>query len=88
MGLLEGDELSAFEARLATEPDLLAEVHAWNERFAHMVNDVAEMPPGRIKHDLQRRLFDEPLANRSFKRYRASCIEARIRPLGLQQNLY
>ena len=67
MGLLEGDELSTFQARLAAEPDLLAEVHAWNERFAQMVNDVAEMPPGRIKHDLQRRLFDEPPASRSFK---------------------
>ena len=67
MGLLEGDELSAFEARLAGEPDLLAEVHAWNERFAHMVNDVAEMPPGRVKHDMQRKLFGEPRDERSFK---------------------
>ena len=60
MGLLEDEELRAFEARLAAEPSLRARVATWAEDFAALTNAVpAVLPPHGGKEALMRRLFPE-----------------------------
>ena len=60
VGLLEGEELRAFEARLATEPSLRARVDTWAEDFAALTNAMpAVLPPHGVKEALMRRLFPE-----------------------------
>ena len=57
MGLLDGDEHAAFAARLRAEPALLAETRSWQERLAPLADDIAEVPPARVKRALEARLF-------------------------------
>lgn len=61
LGLLEGAELRAFEARLGAEPRLREMVARWSEDLAAMLGDVpAVAPPARAEAALMRRLFPEP----------------------------
>jgi len=59
LGLLEGDALTRFRARLATEPDLRAEVSAWDVRFAALAQvEIAEIvPPASAKARIDAALF-------------------------------
>jgi len=48
--LLEAEEMTAFEARLSTEPELRALVTFWEAEFAVLSDDVAEVaPPSKLK---------------------------------------
>lgn len=61
LGLLEGQELRAFEERLGAEPSLRALVARWSEDFVAGLGDLpAVMPPARTQTALMRRLFPEP----------------------------
>lgn len=63
LGLLEGQELRAFEARLAVEPALRAQVARWSEDFASVLDEVPPVPPPTgAEAALMRRLF--PVAER------------------------
>ena len=60
IGLLEGEELRAFEARLAAEPALRARVAVWAEDFADLANNAPSvLAPHGAKEALMRRLFPE-----------------------------
>lgn len=45
LGLLEGDDLTAFEAQLAIDPALRDEVAAWQTQFAAMTDDIDPVAP-------------------------------------------
>ena len=64
LGLLSGSERSAFEARLASDADLRAELAAWQSRFAEIaMSEVEEVtPPARVEKALLDRLFPAPEA--------------------------
>ncbi|WP_375691372.1 anti-sigma factor domain-containing protein [Pseudooceanicola sp. LIPI14-2-Ac024] len=58
LGLLDAAERSAFEARLAQEPDLRAHVAAWEDDFAAMAATLPEVaPPASIWTRIERELF-------------------------------
>jgi anti-sigma-K factor RskA len=61
LGLLSADEMRGFEARLAVEPALRAEVAVWQAQFAGMaeaeVDPVA--PPAALKARIEADLFPE-----------------------------
>ncbi len=60
LGLLEGDERAAFEARLKDEADLRRRVRDWSERLSRLSGDVAPVaPPDRIKEAIETRLFGD-----------------------------
>lgn len=57
LGLLEGEDRAAFEARMADDPALAREVAAWQERLASMTDEVDPVePPARVWHGVQARL--------------------------------
>lgn len=59
LGLLDREELRAFETRLATDPALGAEVRIWTEHLAGIAaSEVAPVePPPRLRKALEARLF-------------------------------
>lgn len=60
LGLLEPAEVTAFEERLALDPEFRALVAAWSEDFATLLEATpAEAPPPRVEAALMRRLFPE-----------------------------
>ncbi len=59
--LLPAEEEAAFEARLAAEPELMAQVNAWTTRLSGMDTEFAEEKPrAAVKTQLMGRLFGEP----------------------------
>ena len=66
LGLLEGAERAAFEARLVREPALVREVADWQARFATMADeDVAPVtPPSGVEAALIARLFPDMVPQR------------------------
>ncbi|SFJ17147.1 anti-sigma factor [Celeribacter neptunius] len=59
LGLLEGAEKSAFEARLASEPALVARLRVWEAHFASLAEDITpEDPPARLKLAIEAALFE------------------------------
>jgi len=61
IGLLEGDERRDFEARLAEDPVLRAELAAWRERLAGLIDEVAPVkPPPHLLPAIEARLFGAP----------------------------
>lgn len=67
LGLLDGAELRAFEARLAAEPALRDLVARWSEDFAAAFEEVPAVPPPRgAEEALMRRLFPESRARQGF----------------------
>jgi len=62
LGLLPAAEARAFEARLAVEPALVAELALWQGRLAELAEaEIAPViPPARVKRDLEDRLFGPP----------------------------
>jgi anti-sigma-K factor RskA len=63
--LLPEDELPAFEARLARDPELRALVAAWQADLVHLTDEVAPVePPARVAKALETELFaDEASAS-------------------------
>lgn len=60
LGLLEGAERAAFEARLNEDALLRAEVVRWQEHFAALGMDVEEVtPPATVLASLKRELWSE-----------------------------
>lgn len=61
LGLLDGAARRAFEARLRTEPVLVAAVRDWEQRFATLAEaEVEEVaPPPRLKAAVMAELFDK-----------------------------
>lgn len=60
LGLLDDEDLQAFQKRLAQEPALQTLVARWSEDFAALIGGVpAVLPPQRIEAALMRRLFPE-----------------------------
>ena len=60
VGLLEGEELRAFETRLAVEPSLRPRVATWTEDLVGLTDHIAAvLPPRGIKQALMHRLFPE-----------------------------
>ena len=61
LGLLHGEGLRAFEAKLARDKDLQQDVVAWTEYFASL-SDVApaQNPPPQIFRRIEAALFSEP----------------------------
>lgn len=59
LGLLDSEELRAFETRLAADPALGAEVRVWSEHLAGIAAaEVAPVtPPARVRRQLEARLF-------------------------------
>lgn len=58
LGLLEGEELRGFEARLAAEPALRRLVALWSEDLASVLDDAPEVaPPAGTEAAVMRRLF-------------------------------
>jgi len=59
LGLLEGQERSAFEAQLRRNPDAARAVLAWQAQFAAMAEAEVDAvaPPPRVEAALQARLF-------------------------------
>ena len=45
LGVLDARERAAAEARMATDPAFAADVEAWRERLAPMLESVAAVPP-------------------------------------------
>ena len=60
MGLLTGNELRMFEARLRRDDILLGEVQDWQEHLSAMTDDIDVRPPRSVKKQLQKRLFGTP----------------------------
>lgn len=60
LGLLEGEELRAAEARLGSDPAFRAAVARWSEDLAASLDGVAEVaPPAAAEARLMQRLFPE-----------------------------
>lgn len=60
LGLLEGEELRAAEARLASDPAFRAAVARWSEDLAGSFDGAGEVPPpAAVEGRLMRRLFPE-----------------------------
>lgn len=58
LGLMDGAQVRAFEARLADEPDLRAEYARWAENLAALSEDVGEVaPPTGAFARIEERLF-------------------------------
>jgi anti-sigma-K factor RskA len=59
LGLLPDTERTAFEARMASDADLRAEVVAWHEHFATVILDEVDdvAPSAQVAKRLQTRLF-------------------------------
>lgn len=62
LGLLEGAERTAFEARLPVEPDLLREVRTWQAQFASIAEDhVAPVtPPALLERQIMQAIGAGP----------------------------
>ncbi|MFK7938908.1 MAG: anti-sigma factor [Roseovarius sp.] len=60
LGLLPEDEQAAFEARLAAEPELRAQVRAWTEELVHLADEIDPVtPPAHVEKGIEARLFDD-----------------------------
>lgn len=58
LGVLEGEDRRAFEARLVAEPNLAALLVEWQERLAPLAEDVAAIkPPRGLKQQINAQLF-------------------------------
>lgn len=58
LGLMPREEIAAFEARLAAEPDLQQDVAAWTEYFASFTDAIAEeAPPPQVLRRIEARVF-------------------------------
>ncbi|ETX29230.1 anti-sigma factor [Roseivivax isoporae] len=65
LGLLSEAETAAFEARLAAEPALEAEVVTWTEYFASLAGEVPEtVPPAGLRRRIEARAFGAPAEDR------------------------
>jgi len=65
LGLLSEDEAAAFEARLASDPELRAIHAAWAEDFAAMAEEVEPVtPPPAVRSRIEDRLFGSGDATR------------------------
>ncbi len=61
LGLLEDEELRAFEARLGAEPRMRSYVALWSEDLAEGLDGVPMVPPpAGVEAAVMRRLFPEP----------------------------
>ncbi len=65
--LLEGDEERAARVRVLTDRGFASEVAYWQEQFASMADDVAEVAPsGAARKALMNRLFPDAATNSPF----------------------
>ncbi|MBB5516049.1 anti-sigma-K factor RskA [Rubricella aquisinus] len=61
LGVLSAEERATFEARLATDPALRAEVRDWTERLTPLAETLPDEPvPPRVYRQLEQRLFPAP----------------------------
>ena len=66
LGVLEGTERAAAEARLRRDPALMARVIAWQERLAPLNHGFAEAPvPPDMLNRIEARLFPAPAPRRT-----------------------
>lgn len=67
LGVLDGTERAAAEARLRRDPALMARVIAWQERLAPLNAEFAEAPvPADLLNRIEGRLFPAPAPRRTF----------------------
>jgi anti-sigma-K factor RskA len=60
LGVLQGEERTAFEKRIENEPSMAAAVREWDEDFISMSDSIPSVaPPRRLETELERRLFGE-----------------------------
>lgn len=67
LGVLDGTERAAAEARLRKDPALMARVIAWQERLAPLNGEFPEAPvPADLLNRIEGRLFPAPAPRRTF----------------------
>lgn len=67
LGVLDGTERAAAEARLRNDPALMARVIAWQERLAPLNDAFPEAPvPADLLNRIEGRLFPAPAPRRTF----------------------